>query len=66
MNPEEKSNEIIRADDVKATAHAQGLLITFSYSDDLHVQAIVSKDSALGLARDILNVIYSKGIKVDG
>jgi len=65
MNPEQKPNEIIRADDVRVTAHALGLLITFNYSDDLHVQAIVSKDRALGLARDILNVIYSKGIKMD-
>ncbi len=65
MNAEEKFSEPIKANDVVATAHTQGLLLTFGYEEDLHVQVVVKREQALGLAKDILNVIYNMGIKID-
>lgn len=65
MNAEEKYPELLRANEVVATAHTQGLLLTFTYDEDLHMQVVVKRDHALGLARDILSVIYNMGIKLD-
>lgn len=64
-HPKSRHPERVRADDAVATAHTRGLLITFNHDDDQHLQVVVSKDQALALARDILNVIYNMGIKVD-
>lgn len=60
-----EQTERIKADDVVATAHSQGLLITFNYDENRHLQAVVGKDQALRLARDILSVMYNMGMKVD-
>ena len=61
----EDQSGTIKVDSVVATAHAQGLLITFSHGADEHMQALISKDLALALARDILNVMYNMGLKTD-
>ena len=64
-NNREKPMEIMKASDVVATAHAQGLLVTFSYEEDRHVQVVMSRELALRMARDILNVMYNMGMKVE-